>query len=273
MQNTPLASVIVRAKDKADTIERTLVQLRRQTVAVEIVMVDSGSTDGTLEIARRYCDQLIEIRPEQFSYGRALNIGAERAAAPIHFALSAHCAPDRQDWVERSLAHYERPDVAATSGYDNLAPGGRAPTVIYQDRAMLQADPYWGFSNHAGSWRANLWERYPFAERLGSSEDREWSWRVLEKGWVIAMDPALGVPTPHRVAEGYRAWYERHRREARDIATFAALAPYTAGDALLEWWDVSERRRRFGVRARISPRRLVAAVAKYQGVRDSARSR
>lgn len=268
----PLASVIVRAKDKANTIERALAQLRRQTVPVEIVVVDSGSTDGTLAIARLYCDQLIEIPPERFSYGRALNLGAERAAAPVHFALSAHCAPDRLDWVERSLAHYERSDVAATSGYDNLAPGGRPPTVIYQDLPMLRADPYWGFSNHAGSWRAELWERYRFHEGLDYSEDREWSWRVLEDGWVVAMDPHLGVGTPHRVGEGYRAWYSRHRRAARAIASFAPLAPYTAQDALREWWDVSERRRRFGVRARLSPRRVVAAVAKYQGIGDSDRS-
>jgi hypothetical protein len=84
------------------------------------------------------------------------------------------------------------------------------------------------------------------------------------------MDPALGVPTPHRVVEGYRAWYRRHRRESRDLARFAPLAPYTRLDALREWWDVGGRRRRFGLRARTSPRRIAAIVAKYQGISDAA---
>lgn len=262
------ATVIVRARDKAGTIERTLTALRGQTVAVEIIVVDSGSTDATPAIARRHCDRLLELPREEFTYGRALNLGAAAAGAPIHFALSAHCVPERADWVKRSLAHYERPDVAATSGYDH-APGGGAPGVIHQDLSMLRANPYWGFSNHAGSWRAAVWERHRFDEELEYAEDREWSWRALEDGWVIAMDPSLAVGTPHRVDEGFRAWYSRERRAARAIAGFAPLAPYTARDALSEWWDVSERRRRFGLRARISPRRAIAAVAKYQGIADS----
>src|SRR5687767_8746951 len=119
-----VASVIVRAKDEAAAIERTLSALRTQSVEVEIIVVDSGSTDGTVEIARRWCDRLIEITPEQFTFGRALNIGAEAAAAPVHFALSAHCVPPRADWVERSCSYYSDAAVAATHG-DRVGPDGK----------------------------------------------------------------------------------------------------------------------------------------------------
>ena len=265
----PDATVIVRTRDKADTIERTLAGLRRQTHRVEIVIVDSGSKDGTLDIARRYCDRLIEIPPTEFTYGGALNVGAQAAAGSVHFALSAHCVPEREDWIELSLEHYERSDVAGTGGYDHVPHGLPERSVVYQDKEMLRANPYWGFSNHASSWRSELWQRFPFNEELEAAEDREWSWRVLQEGWVIAMDRRLGVPTPHRVVEGYRAWYRRHRRESRDLARFVPLAPYTRLDALEEWWDVGGRRRRFGLRARVSPRRIAAIVAKYQGINDS----
>ena len=90
---TARASVIVRTKDKADTVEATFAALRPQTVPVEVVVVDSGSTDGTLEIARRHADRLVEIPAEAFTFGRALNVGAAAATAPVHFALSAHCGP------------------------------------------------------------------------------------------------------------------------------------------------------------------------------------
>ena len=112
----PRASVVVRAKDEARDIERTFKALRRQTVPVEIVVVDSGSTDGTVEIAKRWCDRLIEIPAESFTYGYSANLGAEAASAPFCFSLSAHCAPLGDDWVERSLRHYAREDVAATNG-------------------------------------------------------------------------------------------------------------------------------------------------------------
>ena len=96
------ASAIVRTKDSARTLGRVLDLLRAQTVPVEVIVVDSGSTDSTLDIARSRCDGLIELPSAEFSFGRALNLGAEAATAPIHFALSSHVAWVAPDWVERS---------------------------------------------------------------------------------------------------------------------------------------------------------------------------
>lgn len=110
------ASVIVRSKNKESTIGFTLRALRRQSVPVEIVLVDSGSTDGTLQIAERTCDEIVRIRPEDFSYGGALNVGAERASGDVLFALSAHCVPKDDDWVAASLVEYRDPQVAGTNG-------------------------------------------------------------------------------------------------------------------------------------------------------------
>ncbi len=76
---TATPSVVVRAKNKEQTIERALRGLRDQTVETEVILVDSGSTDRTVEIARPYCDQVISIPAEAFTYGRALNLGAEHA--------------------------------------------------------------------------------------------------------------------------------------------------------------------------------------------------
>ncbi len=77
----------MRAKDKEQTIERALRGLRAQTVEMEIILVDSGSTDRTVELARPYCDQVITIPAEAFTYGRALNLGAEHASGEVVFAL------------------------------------------------------------------------------------------------------------------------------------------------------------------------------------------
>lgn len=265
--SSPLASVIVRAKNEAASIEQTLASLRGQSVDPEIIVVDSGSTDLTTEIARRYCNRLIELRPEEFSYGRALNVGARAARGPVHFALSAHCPLQRADWIERSLAHYGRPDVAATGGVRALPGAQPLRDVFYQDAEHARAHPYWGFSNHASSWRANVWEQFPFDETLEASEDREWSWRVLEAGWVIAFDPALWVDLRHRWRAGIREMYRRHKREARAVASFSRHPPYRLRDCLREWWSDMPDDRHSPLLYRLDYRRMIALAGKYSGER------
>jgi rhamnosyltransferase len=267
------ASVIVRTRDKERTIERCLSLLRRQTVEPEIVVVDSGSSDRTVELARRWCDRLIEIRPEEFSYGRALNVGARSAAAPIHFAVSAHIFLEREDWIERSLRHYERPDVAAAMGCVVLPDGRPQRDVVYQDAALSRTDRVWGFSNTASSWRASVWERFPFDEGLEACEDKEWSWRVLDQGWIVVLDPALWVPDVHRRSAGALSLYHRTKRESRVLAAYGALPRMGPGGALREWWDGSRETspaRRLVDRA--NPLRVAEIAGRYVGER-SARSR
>lgn len=59
----------------------------------EVVIVDSGSTDRTLEIVKRYPVRLFQIPPESFSFGSALNYGIEKAGGSIIVNVSAHCIP------------------------------------------------------------------------------------------------------------------------------------------------------------------------------------
>src|SRR4051794_37307753 len=170
------ASVIVRAKDKAATIERTLRALRAQTVPAEIGVVDSGSTDGTLEIARRWADVVVEIDPGDFSYGGALNLGARRASGTVHFALSAHSVPERDDWIEQSLRLYADDGQVGATNTAMLTPDG-TPIEGWYFQTLEDVDrcPVWGFSNHASSWRAEIWRELPFREDLLACEDKEWS--------------------------------------------------------------------------------------------------
>jgi rhamnosyltransferase len=265
------ASVIVRAKNERRSIERALAALRAQTVEPEIIVVDSGSTDGTRDIAGRYCDRLIDIPPERFTFGYALNVGARTAQAPIHFALSAHCVPERRDWIERALAHYARPDVAGTQGDETLPDGTPLEGTFIEDAAFARAHPGWGFSNHASSWRASVWERFPFDERLDAAEDKEWALRVLDAGWVIAVDPALWVDLSHGWRDGLVGTYRRHKLNSRVVSEFASLPPYTARDLAREWWSERPDRRRSPWRFRLNHRRAAVLLGKWAGSRAAHR--
>lgn len=266
------ATVIVRAKDEAATIGATLRSLRAQTVRAEVIVIDSGSKDGTVETASGLCDRLIEIPPERFTYGFALNLGAREASAPVHFALSAHCVARRADWIERTLAHYERRDIAGTNGIQTFADGTPVTSPFFQTASHARADPYWGFSNHASSWRASVWADHPFDETLVASEDREWSWRVLDAGWVLAFDPALWVDMSHAWHGGVRKTFERQRREAQGLGHFAPLPPYGVRELAHEWLYEPPDTRHSMVFHRLNPRRIAGLAGKYTGRRQPATS-
>lgn len=261
------ASVIVRAKDKEATIERTLRSLREQTVRPEIIVIDSGSTDRTPQIARRLADRLIEIPAAEFTYGGTLNLGAREASAPIVFALSAHCHAERDDWIERSLAHYDRPDVAATNGVRWMADGATLQQPYFESAAHARAHPFWGFSNHASSWRRSVWERFAFSETISTAEDKEWAARVLAAGWTIAFDPELFVTFAH----GWRTPAEFYRRNvgyARAIRTFADVPRFGWTELAREWWsDMPDTRHSRSFHRFANYVRIVGLAGKFVGHR------
>jgi rhamnosyltransferase len=264
-------SVIVRSKNKEATIERTLRSIREQTVEAEIVLVDSGSTDRTLEIARPYCDHVVTIPAAAFSYGGALNLGAERGSGEILFALSAHCAPENNRWIEWSLEAYSDPGVAGTVGAAR-SPAGRdldAPVTV--ELHDLTADPFWGFSNHASSWRRRDWERQHFNDRLVACEDKEWMWRVLAEGRRVVADPRLVVDTGHRRRAGLRPLFTRVYREHLVLSELLDYPPMGLADLANRWWsDFPWDSPRPRWQRRLSPWRAVELIAEYAGDRRGA---
>lgn len=265
---TPRISVVVRAKDKVDTIGATLAALRRQSVPPEVIVVDSGSTDGTLTVAEQWADRVIEVPPASFTYGGALNVGAEAARAPVHAALSAHCVPESDTWLEDSLRRYERTDVAATNAALVTPLGTPVEGTYLQTLEDVVVDPTWGFSNHASTWRADVWAQLPFREDLGACEDKEWSWRVLAAGWTIAYGPELAAPMAHRRSAGLVPLYQRITREAQAMVSLGAAEPLSGRDALRAWWSSfpSPSRKPTFVR-RASPFRVAELAGAWRGSR------
>jgi glycosyltransferase involved in cell wall biosynthesis len=87
----PVASIIIRAKNEEALVGEVLTAVYEQTFRdFEVILVDSGSTDRTVEIARTFPIKIVEIRPEEFTYGRALNIGCKAAQGQFLVFVSAH---------------------------------------------------------------------------------------------------------------------------------------------------------------------------------------
>lgn len=263
----PRLSALVRCRDEVSGIGPLIDAMRSQTISnsIEIVVVDSGSTDGTLEEIRRRRIDPIEIGPEEFTYGRALNLAAAQAIAPLCVAISAHARPLDEGWASRMVAAFEDRRVACAFG-ERVGPDLKPLTSpLLQDLAHARAHPFYGYSNSAGGFRRELWEQRPFDEGLAATEDREWAWHWLQHGWLVRLDPGLAVHHSH-ADEGPLRTFARARRNLAATSRFREVDPLTLPAVLAEWWS-GPHLHRSNARARLDPRRLAQLAGKYAGLR------
>lgn len=267
--DTSQVSVIVRARDEAGRIGRCL-DLARAQVGVaepELIVVDNDSRDGTAAIARAAGATVVSI--SEFSFGGALNVGAEHASGAILVALSADAYALDPAWLARLVAPFADPLVACASGELYRPDGSVLREAVVQDAALLAEHPEWGYSNGAGAFRAELWRRRPFRSDLPGCEDREWAAHWIGEGYVAVIDPALGVAHDH-THDALPAIYRRARREAQGFAMFLATPPQTPAELVTEWW-IDLRYYDSATRARLSHRRAARLLGAYAGRRRAAR--
>jgi len=232
------AAVVIRSRDESRWLGRVLDAVLAQSVAAEVLVVDSGSRDGSVGIARSRGVRVEEIPPGSFTYGRALNLGFGWTAAPLVVALSAHALPADEHWLERLLAPFDDERVVATYGrqlpHADLDPFRRRQVLDYWGAAAGDDAPgAVRYSNANGAVRRRAWEQRPWDEQLAGSEDHAWGEAVVAAGGRVVYVPEAAVYHSH--SEGARSVYRRSRAEALGTG-----APRQATrDALRRWaWVV-----------------------------------
>jgi rhamnosyltransferase len=228
-------------------------------------MVDSGSTDGTVAIARAAGVEPIEMPAHEFTFGRSLNVGSAAAGAPIVIALSAHAFPEDERWAERMVAAFDDERVACACGAMGDPFGQPLEGPLKQDLELARREPLYGYSNAAGAYRTELWRQRPFREDMPGTEDKEWGWHWLNEGRLVLFDPALMVDHDHS-HDPMRSVYERARREWVGFGMYLDLPPYPLRALAREWWADTGGHASHA-RARLSPWRCARLLGKYAGRR------
>jgi rhamnosyltransferase len=261
-------SVIVRARDEAASIARCLSLVAEQRTSGyrhEVIVVDSGSRDGTVDLAEAAGARVLRMASEDFSFGRALNLGAQSARGEVLIALSAHAFLPDPGWLQRTVAWFGDETVACASG-DRFGPAGeRLGGPVRQDLELARRHPHWGYSNAAGAFRADLWQARRFREDLPGREDQEWARHWMGEGKVVMIDPALIVEHDHS-HDPLPSIYRRARREAEGLGAYVELPPYGARELIGEWWS-DLRFYDSALKARLSHRRAARLLGNYAGRR------
>jgi rhamnosyltransferase len=209
----PAVSIIIPTFQGSSFLRATLTALRSQAYAsaVEIIAVDSGSTDGTLDILQEFGVHLLEIPPQKFSHGYARNLGARMASHPILVFMSQDALPIGTDWLRGMVASVEDPQVAAA--YVRQLPRPDAtPLEAFAQNFMYPAESkHYAvqvgeplplerifFSNVCSVTRRDIAMAFPFNETLIMSEDQAFAKDLLLAGYTTYYNADVCVIHSHQ---------------------------------------------------------------------------
>lgn len=214
-----LASVVIRTYNEERYLEELLkaVNLQKcELVELEVVLVDSGSTDRTLEIAKKFDCRITHIRKEDFTFGRSLNVGCEFARGDILIFVSGHCIPVGENWLDELC----RPIIDETVSYSYGRQEGWGTTKYSEYQHFAKWFPEYNklpqdgfFCNNANAAVSrSTWESYGFDEELTGLEDMYLARLLTERGERVGYVADASVYHIHD--ESWRQVRTRYEREA-----------------------------------------------------------
>jgi rhamnosyltransferase len=228
----PGVSVVVPTRNGMSTLPALVRALGNQDDAEprELIVVDSGSTDGTREYAERVATRVVDVSPGSFDHGTARNLGVEAARAPLVVLTVQDARPVHPEWLSRLLTplrtdasvagafarQQPRPDASAPtrwqlSGWVASRETSRAVRLQPGEfERMLPADRLerCAFDNVSAAIRREVWARCPF-EPTPIAEDLRWAKAVLLSGHTLAFAADAVVEHSHDRSAGYefaRTW-------------------------------------------------------------------
>ncbi len=231
----------------ADVLART--QAQQTAFDFEVLVIDSGSTDGTVDLVRASGARLIEIDKSDFNHGDTRNLGVAETDADYIAFLTHDAQPASKLWLAmmvEGLEHY--PEAAGAFGrhlpwpeaspftkrdlnahFDGLAEAGLLINAETNRRRYAMRDPRWMqvlhfYSDNNSIMRRSVWEDLPY-RRTAFGEDQLWAMDIIDAGHSKLYLPNASVYHSHN--------YDTAETEARNHIE-AAFFKHFFGYALME---------------------------------------
>jgi glycosyltransferase involved in cell wall biosynthesis len=268
-------SVVIRTYNEAQHLAELLEGIQQQQapgVEAEVIVVDSGSTDPTLEIAHRFACQIEHIPKAEFSFGRSLNWGCQAATGEALVFVSGHCLAASTQWLARLVEPLRRGEVVWTYGRQvgnglSRFSEHRVFEKYFPSRSQIPQEGF--FCNNANSaLLTEVWQAHPFDEELTGLEDMHLARKLVGLGMRIGY--VAEAPVYHIHAERWLQVKNRFEREAIALqhimpevhVGFVDFLRYLTSAVLLDT-GVALRERMF---FRQAPDILAYRLAQYWGV-------
>src|SRR5580765_5040320 len=207
----PFVSIIVRSFNEAWALRETLPMLVAQDFQnFELIVIDSGSTDGSVELIRRSAPRhFVQIAHTEYNPSRVLNRGMELARSDFGIFLNADATPQGTNWLHPLVTALEDPQTAAVFGRQIPRPDCQAVFAHDYERCFGAAreSAKWEhfFSMASSGIRKDIWEKRGFNDRMQYSEDDEYTRWCRAQGFRVVYVPESVVMHSHNYTAA-QAW-------------------------------------------------------------------
>jgi rhamnosyltransferase len=232
--NDPLVSIIIRSFNEGWALRETLPALRAQEYRNwELLVIDSGSTDGSVELIRQANPRVfIQILPEQYNPSQVLNHGMELSKAEFGIFLNADATPQGSRWLRPLVSALQGRKTAAVFGRQIPRPDCQAVYAHDYERCFgpQRASAKWEhfFSMASSGLRKDVWARRGFLEKMQYSEDDEYTRWCRAQGLRVVYCPESVVMHSHNYTPEQA--YKRSFGEAKALA-----AVWTGSPGAVNW--------------------------------------
>lgn len=207
-----MISVIIPVKNGASTLNACLKSIKNQKNIgdVEIIILDSGSTDSSIKIAAEYSAKVINIDPGTFNHGLTRNLGASQTNGNLLFFTVQDARLSDNYVLYKMASHFKASHVMGVCGHQAI-PHEKdknpffwirrisLPEVVirkldkiseYKEMSEIEKRSLLAWDNVIAMYRKDAFNELPF-EKADFCEDWLWSFAALKKGWTLIYDPSL----------------------------------------------------------------------------------
>ena len=223
-----LISIVIPAKNGSSTIRSCLEGIFSQTLVdqTEVVVIDSGSTDGTLDILKEFPVKVHQIPPREFNHGSTRNLGVQLATGEFVIMTVQDATASDPQWIEKMVKHFDDPAVAGVCGQQVVRhdpdknplqwfnPQGEPDIIKYHFSNTEEFNNMPGREQHRychwddvnAMYRKKILEEIPF-HHISFGEDALWARDALSKGHAIVYDYSARVYHYHH--QNFHFYFKR----------------------------------------------------------------
>lgn len=193
--NDPLVSIIMRSYNEAWALAGTLSALAAQDYTHwELIVIDSGSTDGSPELIRAACPaHFVQITPQEYNPSRVMNQGMRLAKSNTCIFLNADATPQGTHWLRPLVEALQDQKVAACFGRQIPRPDCQAVFACDYERCFGpgRESAQWEhfFSMVSSGLRKDVWQLRGFREDLQYAEDDDYTRWCKAEGYEVHYIP------------------------------------------------------------------------------------